>query len=262
MNRRLSEVLLGLLLLIIGVSALAGNSANIFMILLVMGGLYMLARQYERRSLPWQNTDREPRYTSVESEEYSSGNRARIFAHAMHAMEEAGVDPEDASVLVTDVGLMTFKEEAEPKIYRTQPVPDNVDYVQPFVQIRVPTRAVGLIRFEVIDSDGQVLFIHEDRHQLERGRNLISPASRLPIHDAHALYNDWELRVSADGLLLAAHQFNWEENASRVIRRHLSEDGEISSELRAAMAENRLQRMSLDDLLGAQEDESENQQRR
>ncbi|MBZ0296408.1 MAG: hypothetical protein K8L99_27855 [Anaerolineae bacterium] len=261
MNRRFSETLLGLFLLIIGISALVGDSANVFMLFLIIGGIYMLVRQREGGTLPWQNVEREPRYRPVEPDENASGSRARIFAHAMNAMEEAGVDPETASVLVTDIGLMSFKDEAEPTIHRMQPVPDDVDYIQPFVQVRVPTRAVGLIRFEIIDSDGQVLFIHEDRHQLERGRNLISPGSRLPIHDAHALYNDWELRVNADGILLASHHFNWEENASRVIRRHLSEDGEISSELRAAMAENRLQRMSLDDLLSTQEDETENQQR-
>ncbi|MCC6804535.1 MAG: hypothetical protein IT319_16745, partial [Anaerolineae bacterium] len=59
--------------------------------------------------------------------------------------------------------------------------------------------------------------------------------------------------------------FAWQESASKAIRRHLTEDGELSGEIRAMMAENRLQRMSLDDLLEEQEaaeppDAEQNQQ--
>lgn len=267
MNRRFSEIMLGLFLLVFGISALAGGGeGSFFMTMLVLGGIYMLVRQYEGGRLPWENreTDRQPRRRVAPPEEMeSSGSRERIYAHALRAMEAADLDPETANVLVTDIGLMTFKDEGDPEVIRTQPVLDDIDYIQPFVQIRVPTRAIGLIRFEIIDSDGQVLFIHEDRHQLERGRNLISPASRLPIHDAHALYGDWELRITADGMLLAEHKFEWEESTTKAVRRHLTEDGEISSELRAAMAENRLQKLSLDDLLSDQDDgEALSQQRR
>ena len=45
--------------------------------------------------------------------------------------------------------------------------------------------------------------------------------------------------------------------ASKTIRRHLTEDGELSGEVRAMMAENRLQRMSLDDLLEEQDQQQE-----
>jgi hypothetical protein len=50
-----------------------------------------------------------------------------------------------------------------------------------------------------------------------------------------------------------------------VIRRHVREDGELSNEVRAMMAENRLQRMSLDELLSDQdipEDEERRQESR
>ena len=72
----------------------------------------------------------------------------------------------------------------------------------------------------------------------------------------------WELRVSADGTPLAVHQFGWEETATRVVRRHLTEDGEIeiSNELRTAIAENRLQDMSLDELLDFQDEEEDRSQ--
>jgi hypothetical protein len=160
---------------------------------------------------------------------------------------------------------MAFSGDQEPIIYRTRPVLDDIDYLQPFVQLRLPTRARGRIRFEMIDSDGQTLFVHEEDHEFERGRNLVTPAARLPIHDAHALQGAWELRVSADGVLIADHRFEWEESTTKVIRRHLKEDGELSNEVRAMMAENRLQRMSLDELLEPQQpedSESERQQSR
>lgn len=272
-NRRFSEIGLGLLFVILGLVALGEGS--FFMTLLVLGGIYMLVRQFEGGRMPWESVDeaerslprRRPRPQPDDDDldygDYEeAAGRERIYAHAIRAVEAAGIDPETAKVLATDIGVMAFKDDSEPMIYRSRPVLDDIDYLQPFVQLRLPQKAIGRIRFEIVDSDGQVLFVHEDRHQLERGRNLISPAARLPIHDAQAMYEDWELRVSADGVPLASHQFSWQESATKVVRRHLSEDGEISTELRATMAENRLQKMSLDDLLLEQEDESENRQQR
>jgi hypothetical protein len=100
------------------------------------------------------------------------------------------------------------------------------------------------------------LFVHEEDHEFERGKNLIIPAARLPIHDVHALHNDWHLRVSADGVLIADHQFAWLESANNVIRRHVREDGELSGEIRAMMAESRLERVSLDELLSEQQQDN------
>jgi hypothetical protein len=142
-------------------------------------------------------------------------------------------------------------------IYRTRPVLDDVDYIQPFVQLRLPTRARGRIRFELVDSDGQTLFVHEEDHEFQRGRNLVVPAARLPIHDAHAMMGDWQLRITADGVLIADHRFAWQENTSKVIRRNLTADGELSNEVRAMVAENRLPHMSLDELLEPQEEPRE-----
>ncbi len=277
-NRRFSEVGLGLFLLFLGLVAL--GEGGFFMTLLILAGIYLLVRQFEGGRMPWERQDDRERMSprrasrrdtsdADDDEDYGdyeeSAGRERIYAHAIRAVEEAGLDPETTKVLTTDIGVMAFKDDGEPMIYRSRPVLDDIDYLQPFVQLRLSTKAIGRIRFEVVDSDGQVLFVHEDRHQLERGRNLISPAARLPIHDAQAMHEGWEVRVSADGVLLATHHFRWQESTTKVVRRHLSEDGEISSELRATMAENRLQKMSLDDLLFDQEEdpnESQRQQRR
>lgn len=262
-NRRFTEIIVGLFLLMLGVSGLF-QGGNPFVILLAIAGIYMLYRQFE--------ASRETRISEMSRGSYGEINedfdaqtgKERIYRHALQAVKEAGLDPDQVRVLVTDIGFMAFKGEQDPVVHRSRPVPDNAEYIQPFVQLRVPTKAVGRIRFEIIDSDGQVLFVREENHQLERGRNLITPAARLPIHDAQAMHDSWELRISADGVSLASHFFDWEETSTRAVRRHLTEDGEITGELRAALAANRLEKVSLDDLLADQEDDSENerQQRR
>jgi hypothetical protein len=183
----------------------------------------------------------------------SQPNIEKVYAHALQAVEQAGLNPDEISVLTTDVGVIAFSGDEEQTVYRTLPVMDNVDYIQPYVQLRLPQKAVGKIKFEILDSDGQRLFVWEEQHQLQRGRNLITPAARLPIHDAHPMHNRWKLRVSADGNLLAEHRFEWIESDSKRVRRHLTEDGEISNELRASLADNRLNKMSLDELLAQQD---------
>ena len=257
-NRRFSEIMLGLFLLFLGASAVF-EGGNFFMLLLVLGGIFMLVRQFESGTAvnvpPVVSRRERDLYAEDEIDEIGAAEKRRVYHHALAAVEEAGLDPETVKVLATDIGVMAFKEDHDPMVYRTRDVPDDIDYIQPYVQLRLSTKAVGLIRFEILDSDGQIIFIHEERHQLDRGRNLISPAARLPIHDAQAMHGEWELRVSADGVPLAIHHFGWQESTTKVVRRHLSEDGEISSELRAALAESRLQKLSLDDLLAEQDEE-------
>ncbi len=254
--------MLGLFLLFLGASALI-EGGSVFMTFLVLAGIFMLVRQFEsgRRNTGAMTSSRRRDREAVQSlppEDRESAQR-RIYRNALEAVEAAGHDPETVRVLTTDIGVMAFKGDLDPVVYRTRDVPDDVDYIQPYVQLRLPTKAVGRIRFEILDADGQSLFIHEEHHQFERGRNLITPAARLPVHDAQPMDAEWELRVSADGMLLAVHHFGWQETTTKVVRRHLSEDGEISNELRAAMAESRLGDMSLDELLDLQDDEETSQ---
>lgn len=259
LNRRFVEIMIGLILVVFGLSGAFGGQE----IALLMGllGFYLLARQFDHpRQTPTRERASERRSAIREIAEEPRTERG--YKHAIDAAREAGLNPAEAVVLPVDIGVMAFSGDDDPVIFRTATVPDDIDYIQPFVQLRLPTRAVGRVRFEIIDSDGQVLFIHEDRHQLKAGMNLITPSARLPIHDAHAMAGDWQLRVSADDVPVAVHRFGWEESASKLIRRHLSEDGEISNEIRAMMAESRLEKMSLDDLLSDQEETEDPVRRR
>jgi hypothetical protein len=258
---------IGLLLFIF----LSIASSELIPVLFIAAALYALARMYDsQRNSSSDSASRIPRRTPISRERppevipSRSASAETVYRHALDSVKAAGLNPDEVRVLPVDIGVVVFRGDEVPAPYRTHPVPDDADYIQPFVQLRLPQRAIGKIRFEIIDADGQVLFVHEDNHQLQRGRNLITPAARLPIHDAHAMHSAWEMRVSADGTTLAVHQFDWEEDSAQVIRRHLSEDGEISNELRSMLAENRLQKMSLDDLLADQsldEGEEKKQQR-
>ncbi len=256
-DRRFGEIMIGLFLLIAGVSAVGGD--GVVTLILIVGGLYLLARRFDQAAqteLDKRSSAREDDY-AFEEPLPAQPRADQVYAHALDAVRHAGLDPAEIYVLPTDIGVMAFSGDQEPTIYRTRPVPDDVDYIQPFVQLRLPTRAHGRIRFEIVDSDNQVLFVHEEDYDFQRGRNLITPAARLPIHDAHAMQKGWQLRISADGMVIAEHDFEWQESTSRAIRRHLSEDGEINNEVRAMMADNRLQKLSLDELLADQDDDSD-----
>lgn len=268
-SRRFWEVIIGLFLLIMGLAAIAEDA---FPALIILGlGAFLLYRQWGRGGVDFQtffdnlNGSNARRNYDTEDEmpepERQSGAE-KVYAHALRAVERAGLSPDEVRVLPVDIGVMVFRSDSDPMVFRTQPVPDDADYIQPFVQLRLPTKAVGRLKFEIIDSDGQLLFVHEDIHQLERGRNLVTPAARLPVHDAHVMHRDWQIRISADGTVLAQHSFGWQESDTRRVRRQLTEDGEISNEMRATLAENRLGKMSLDDLLSFQDGDDEAAQQR
>lgn len=261
-----NTILLAFILLMLAGVALLESSALVVLILL---GLLFLVRQFDNNQLQSDydyGNEYEYHEDSTYGYEYEFAEEQQqrpqisadpVYRHALESVERAGHDPDNMQVLAVDIGVMAFKDSDEPTVFRTWSLPDDVDYIQPFVQLRLPTKANGLIRFEVLDADNNVVFVHEDNHKLERGRNFVSPSARLPIHDQHMLDGQWGLRVSADGMVLAEHMFEFAEATSAAIRRHIGEDGEINTELRAVMTESRLPKMSLDDLLAYQEAEEE-----
>ena len=264
---------LAFILLALGAVALLGNS---FPVILVLLGLLFLVRQFDNDSSRSSAVSRqEPEYSyeyeAEEEEEYDdyeifhqqpAGAEQRVYRHALEAVERAGLDPDETQVLAVDIGLLTTKDDGEPHIYRTWSLPDDVDYIQPFVQLRVPMEANGDIRFEIIDAMGAAVYIHEDNFKLTRGRNFLTPNTRMPLHDQMELDGRWRLRIVADGVTIAEHRFEYAETAGANFRRHIGEDGEINTEMRAVMTENRMPKMSLDDLLAYQGDEEEERRQR
>lgn len=271
-NRRFGEIILGVILLLMGLSALEG--APPVALLVAVFGFFLLARQFgmtQQNNFTRSRTDAESDGASQEiriprrerrrerdaAREETAAREPRIFDHALDAARSAGIDLENARVYPVDIGFMAFSADQEPTIYRTAAIPDDVDYIQPFLQLRLPMRVTGNIRFEIRDSTGAVLFVHEIQKDLARGDNLITPAARLPIHDLLNFDGAWELTVSANGVPIAKHQVLWKETGSRLIRQHIQADGEISGELKALVEDSRLGRLSLEDLLAAQDEDTE-----
>lgn len=265
MNDNRSTITPGLILIILGALFLFANSSA-FTVLAILFGLLLLVRHFDNNTLSdifGRAEGRDEHYDDIfdhEEEHPPVVRKDPVYRHALQAVMQAGLDPDEVQVLPVDIGVFAFKGEADPVVYRTWALPDDVDYIQPFVWLRLPTDAAGSIRFEIVDSRGRLVFAHEERHQLQRGRNLISPTTRLPIHDQLEMDTGWQLRIITDGVLLASHKFEFAEATSAAIRRHIGEDGEISTELKAALTESRLQDMTLDDLLAYDDGETAGRQ--
>lgn len=269
-NENRNTWFLAFILLALGAVALLGNS---FPVILVLLGLLFLVRQFDNDSVSSNLTSQGYNYDydydydyEEDFEEFESvaqsppSTEQRVYRHALEAVSRVGLDPDEVQVLAVDIGVLTVKGDEEPQIFRTWSLPDDIDYIQPFVQVRVPSDASGSIRFEIIDSTGNVMYVHEDTFKLNRGRNFVTPTTRMPIHDQMELDGKWGLRIAADGVVIAEHLFEYSEATGANIRRHIGEDGEINTEMRAVVSESRLPKMSLDDLLAYQEDEDEAQQ--
>lgn len=268
MNRRFGEIILGLVLFLLGLASLEG-AAPVFLLLAVFG-FFILARQFNltsqtglsRDALPDDDDmDRVPERADRRTEPRVAEQEvpfrdSHIYEHALDAARSAGLELQNARVYPIDIGFMAFSGDDDPIIFRTSAIPDDMDYIQPYIQLHLPMRVQGSIRFEILDSGGERIFVHDIQRDLARGDNLITPAARLPVHDALDFDGAWELRVSANGVPLAHHRVSWKETGSRLMRQHIQEDGEISSALKALVEDSRLGRLSLDELL-ADQDEGE-----
>lgn len=265
------------LIAFVGLIIFAGaleNAAALVFLMLIAGLAYADSERRRSRQREYDDQERDDARFARRRYEQQSYQRERqrerqrpanvdqVYPHAIDAARKAGLNPDTVPVLPVDVGIMAYHADNPPVIHRTVPVEDDCDYIQPYIQLRVPRAATGRVRFEVFDKTGQPIFVHEDDYQLKRGRNLIIPAARLPIHDEQEIDGSWELVISGDNMVLAKHKFDWMDMERSDARRFVGEDGEINSEMRAVLAESRLQRMSLDELLGDMEPEEEAEQAR
>jgi len=277
-TRRNGEVLLGILFLVIGLSS-AFNTPGIAVILLFLGVLLLALRISSRSSAqPRQRQSSTPSRPVVERRrpiETTRNTVARpspvfvepppdngVYKHALSAARAAGLMTDDTSyVLPIDIGVMAYESNNKRMIQRVLPLTELTEFVQPFIQLRLAANAQGRVKFEIIDAQGDRLFVHEDRYQLHEGVNFISPPSRLRVWDVKNSVT-WKLRVYADNTLIAEHGLAWEVGTTGVVRRNMLEDGEISPTIRAQVSamltENRLTDMSLDELLASQDDDHHN----
>ena len=248
-----NEKLLAGFIMLLAIVGLTEGNPLLFIFMALIAGVYGFRYLYQDDA---DLSDLDERHVDSRRSRRRPPNRNRVYHHALDAVRNAGRDPDDLIVLPVDIGLLSFHGDDEPVIHRSYPVADDSDYVQPFVQLRLPTAAVGKVRFEIYDNTSTLIFVNENEYQLNRGRNLIVPSTRLPVHDEQEFDGAWSLKVVADGVSLANHDFIWAEAASIQIQQRMGDDGEITSEMRAALAESRLERMGLDELLAFQDEDS------
>lgn len=194
-------------------------------------------------------------FDEEDEEEEPVVQREPVYRHALTAVENAGLNPDTVKVLAVDLGVIAFRDDGSATVYRTWTVPEDARSIQPFVTLRLPTAATGRIRFEILDAAGQSVFVSETDHRLEAGRNFINPPARLSLRNHPELEGRWQLRISADDVLLAVHRFEFAEPAAAKIRQNLGEDGEIRTDSRLLLNDTPTPRMSLDDLLAYQDEE-------
>lgn len=170
--------------------------------------------------------------------------------HALEAVAAAGHAPDELALLPVDIGFLTYAAGGRPVVHREAPIPDTVDYIQPYVELELARPAAGTLRFEVLDSEGEVRYVREERRQLKAGRTAVIPETRMPVGDFLYTAESWSLRVYAANTLIAEHYFGWiDPNITPALREHLSEDGELSADLEMLVGQASLQPMSLDELL-------------
>lgn len=175
-------------------------------------------------------------------------SQENAYTHAIQATQKAGVNPNWASVLPIDIGLVTFSDVETGIIYRVAPLPKTIQYLQPFVKFHVRHATHKRIRFEIRDNSDTTVLKFDKEYALKIGENFITPPVRLAIRELVSITGIWKLWIYENDEPLAVHQFGWEGDSEGGVNVPISQDGEVSAELTDEL-ESKLGTMSLDELL-------------
>lgn len=139
----------------------------------------------------------------------------RMSAQAREAVERArrrtNYTPEGLTLL--DVGLIALSSSSEGMVMRrSRSISLDDDGVRPYITLHVQPGAAdrtSLIRFEILDQNGQIQYVHEMKTFLRDGEMNILADHHLPLlgNEKLAGAGDWDLRVLADGALLGLLSF-------------------------------------------------------
>jgi hypothetical protein len=186
---------------------------------------------------------------SRRSKQAGRGNMA-----ARQAMQQAGYESGEDYVEVTDIGLLAYRHSDEPKMVRYGDVLVDTHFLRPFVELWLPYRSRGTVRFELLDRAGRLRYADEAEYDLERGENVLLPSTWLPLRDKTIPPGRWRLQVLAGDTLLAMHPFGWQEIGGGELQPYIAADGEISPALQQALRARSREAVSLSDLLSDQEE--------
>lgn len=113
-----------------------------------------------------------------------------------------------------DVGLISLQASFDGMVMRrSRSVSLDDKGVRPYIILHIaPDQAErnGIVRFEIIDQNGETQYIHEMKTYLRDGEMNILADHQLPLagNERLAGAGDWDLRVSVDGSLIGLFSFN------------------------------------------------------
>jgi hypothetical protein len=116
-------------------------------------------------------------------------------------------------VTLMDIGLIaTRTTERGIDMRRSRDLSLDDEGVRPYITLNTQgdaTERRALIRFEMVDSNGKVRYVHEMRPYLRYGEADILPDHHLPLSENDlAQSGDWDLRVTIDGAMIAVLPFS------------------------------------------------------
>ena len=171
------------------------------------------------------------------------------------AMHNANNSPQARGIRLLDIGILAYDGGKQPKVSRNEMIPASATHLRPFMVINFPyaKSARGRIMFELLDNDGQVRFVADQRYEVKPGQNFLTPQNWLPMGDEEPGGN-WSLRVSIGDQLLALHEFKITPDAGAAFRTYLRSDGEVDEWLTKSATKPTTDSMSLDELIGDQDE--------
>lgn len=231
---------IGALVLVAVLSGVASPSVSAALVVLFVGAL--LASLLEPRKLAEM-----PR---------SSLARMRMSAQAQEASGRAarrgGYQSPDLNLL--DIGLIATQSNPEGMVMRkTRAVSLDDDGVRPFITLHVQPGIAdtnAILRFEILDPNGQTQYVHEMKTYLRDGEMNILTDHQLPLfdNDRLAVTGDCDLRVYLDGALLGMLSFSLAPSVQER-RRQFQRAAAPESRRLAEAEDDEESSLSLEDLL-------------
>jgi len=189
----------------------------------------------------------------------SSLTSMRMSSDAREAVERArrrgSLTNPDLTLL--DIGLITTHSGREGIVMRrTRSVSLDDDGVRPFITLHVQPESAdrhALIRYEIIDQNGDTQYVHEMRTFLRDGEMNILADHHLRLYDNERSLGagDWDLRVMIDGALVAAYSFTMAPSVEERVRPRRPDASASRDRLVQALDDDAP--MKLEDLLRASE---------
>jgi hypothetical protein len=192
----------------------------------------------------------------------SSLTMMRMSSEAREAVERARRRGSllDSNLTLLDIGLITSQSSRDGMVMRrTRSVSKDDDGVRPFISLHVQPESAeqtAVIRFEIIDHNGQSQYVHEMRTYLRDGEMNILADHHLPLvgNEQIAGAGDWDLRVYINGILIGAHAFNLTPSINERLGRHERAEEEVERP-RLSYGEDESP-MSLEELLRSESERS------